>query len=120
LRESRQLNDQNPIEFRVRENGDVFVNENLVGRMTLLQVENPQTLQRESNSLFRASAETMMDGVPEGAISVRQGYVEGSNVNIINEMVQMIQLQRNFEMGQKVISTNDSTMDRSIDLARIM
>jgi flagellar basal body rod protein FlgG len=35
-------------------------------------------------------------------------------------MIAMIQLQRSFEMGQKVITTNDGTLERSIDMGRFM
>lgn len=51
-------------------------------------------------------------------VRLQQGFIETSNVNIVNEMVTMIQLQRMFELGQKVIQTNDSTLERSIDIGR--
>ncbi len=100
------------------ENGDVFVNNQTVGRIQLTDVENPQTLQRETGSHFSVTEETITTPIAQTDVSIKQGYVENSNVNIIKEMVEMIELQRMFEMGQKVIQTNDGTLDRSIDVGR--
>ncbi|MBK9248649.1 MAG: flagellar hook-basal body protein [Ignavibacteria bacterium] len=106
------------ITIRVQENGDVFSNDQSIGRLQLTDVENPQTLQRETGSHFSTTDDTITTPIPQAEISIKQGYVENSNVNIIKEMVEMIELQRMFEMGQKVIQTNDGTLDRSIDVGR--
>jgi flagellar basal-body rod protein FlgG len=50
---------------------------------------------------------------------MRQGWLEGSNVDVIKEMVEMINLQRQFEIGSKVITTNNETLDTSLRLGRI-
>ena len=59
-----------------------------------------------------------MNEVMEGDKMIKQFHLEGSNVNIVSEMVQMIEAQRQFEFGQKVIQTNDSTLDQSMELGR--
>ena len=41
---------------------------------------------------------------------VEQGHLEGSNVNIVNEMVNMIQAQRAYEMNSKVMQAADSML----------
>jgi flagellar basal-body rod protein FlgG len=46
---------------------------------------------------------------------VEQGVLETSNVNVINEMVNMITIQRAYEAGQKVITSIDSTLDRAVN-----
>lgn len=113
-----QMNNNKAVTLRVEENGEVFANELPVGKLQMFSVENPQTLQRHTGAQFAATDETVVNPVPEAEVMIKQGYVENSNVNIITEMVEMIQLQRLFEAGQKVISTNDGTLDRSIDLSR--
>ena len=40
-----------------------------------------------------------------------QGYTETSNVNIVNEMVQMIEINRAYEANQKSVQTQDTMMD---------
>ena len=113
-----QMDDTKAILLRVQETGEVFANEQTVGRIQLTDIENPQTLVRETGAHFSATDNTVMNPVPIEEASIRQGYVENSNVNIIKEMVEMIELQRMFEMGQKVITTNDGTLDRSIEIGR--
>ena len=116
---TESLNNEKAITLRVADSGEVFANEQPVGKIQLFSIENPQTLERHTGAQFAASEETNVSPVAAADITVKQGYVENSNVNIISEMVEMIQLQRLFEVGQKVISTNDGTLDRSIDIGKI-
>lgn len=115
-----QAGDNRSINVRVEDDGEIFANEMPLGRIQLVKVENPQTLVRESGTHFSETDETITDYVPQNETRIRQGYVENSNVDIIKEMVEMIELQRLFETGQKVIHTNDGTLDRAIDIGRFM
>ncbi|MEM7293364.1 MAG: flagellar basal body rod C-terminal domain-containing protein, partial [Pseudomonadota bacterium] len=45
-----------------------------------------------------------------GLGSIRQGFLETSNVNIVEEMVSMIETQRAYEMNSKAISTTDDML----------
>ena len=45
--------------------------------------------------------------------NVEQGVLETSNVNVVNEMVNMITIQRAYEAGQKVITSIDGTLDKA-------
>ena len=45
-----------------------------------------------------------------GMGSLVQGYVEGSNVNVVEELVSMIETQRAYEMNSKAISTSDQML----------
>ena len=56
-------------------------------------------------------------GAKDGKTAVRQYAVEESNVNIVNEMVQMIANLRSFEANQKVVSSIDHTLDKLINEA---
>ncbi|MNI40598.1 Flagellar basal-body rod protein FlgG [compost metagenome] len=48
-----------------------------------------------------------------GEVSVQQGVLEKSNVNIINEMVNMMTVMRSFETNQKVVQTLDETLGKA-------
>lgn len=111
-------NDERTQNIRINDNGEVFADNQFVGRVQVMNVENPQTLARANNSGFRPTDQTNYAPMQADSIRLKQGYLEASNVNIIGEMVAMIQLQRAFEMGQKVITTNDGTLERSIDIGR--
>ena len=47
--------------------------------------------------------------------TIQQGALEASNVNVIDEMVDMITIQRAYEAGQKVITSIDSTLDKAVN-----
>ena len=56
---------------------------------------------------------------PVADARVRQGYLEKSNVNVVEVMVDMLSSFRIFEAGQKAIQAQDETLDKAInELAR--
>lgn len=88
-----------------------------VGRIKLV---NPALtdIERGRDGLFR-----MKDGsvAPADAqVQVRSGMVEGSNVNAVEEMVDMIGLQRHYEMQVKLMKKADELSTRGNELLRIL
>ena len=86
----------------------------IVGNLQIVGFINPTGLQPVGENLFVESAAS---GAPQagtpgltGLGNLRQGALEGSNVNIVEEMVGMIETQRAYEMNSKVISTADGMM----------
>jgi flagellar basal-body rod protein FlgG len=61
-----------------------------------------------------ASSGTPNAGAPgaSGHGSLRQGFVEGSNVNVVEELVSMIATQRAYEMNSKAIQTSDQMLQK--------
>ena len=64
--------------------------------------------------------ENLYDLVDGGQITasdakVQQGCIEGSNVNVVDEMVKMITISRAYQAGQKVINTVDETLDKTVN-----
>lgn len=87
-----------------------------IGALQLATFINPAGLESKGENLF---AETSASGSPStstpgtnGAGTVSQGYVETSNVNVVEEMVNMIQTQRAYEINSKAISTSDQMLAR--------
>ena len=85
-----------------------------VGSIQLASFINPAGLQAIGQNLF---LETAASGSPStnspgsnGIGSLDQGYVENSNVNVVEELVNMIQAQRSYEMNSKAISTADQML----------
>ena len=58
----------------------------------------------------RAHAEVQRDQQVQLAFRIRQGFLETSNVNVVEELVTMIQTQRAYEMNSKVITTADEML----------
>ncbi len=89
----------------------------------LFQFRNPVGLEKQPNNLLAvtaASGPAMREDTNPGLIpsTIAQGYLEGSNVNVADEMVNLIVAQRAYEMNSKVITTTDSMMDTANNLKR--
>ncbi len=85
-----------------------------VGSVQLADFINPQGLQPAGENLYK---ETVSSGSPQtgtpglnGIGTVLQGNLEGSNVNVVQEMVDMIETQRTYEMNSKAVQTVDQMM----------
>jgi flagellar basal-body rod protein FlgG len=85
-----------------------------VGTLQLADFVNPAGLQARGENLLAESASsgTAQTGGPgqNGLGSLLQGSVESSNVNVVEEMVNMIETQRAYEMNTKAIQTTDQML----------
>jgi flagellar basal-body rod protein FlgG len=91
-----------------------------VGTLQLAMFVNPAGLQSLGENLY---GETASSGTPSsnapgsnGAGLLNQGYVETSNVNVVEELVNMIQTQRAYEINSKAIQTSDQMLQRLTQL----
>lgn len=88
----------------------------------LFQFQNPAGLEKTGSSLYRvtaASGQAINEATTTMAIqrsSVVQGYIEGSNVQVVDEMVNLIVAQRAYEMNSKVIQASDDMMGQANQL----
>jgi flagellar basal-body rod protein FlgG len=87
-----------------------------VGQLQIATFVNPGGLDPLGGNLFAESASsgTANAGAPgtNGLGSLRQGFVEGSNVNVVEELVSMIATQRAYEMNSKSIQTSDQMLQK--------
>jgi flagellar basal-body rod protein FlgG len=85
-----------------------------VGTLQLANFINPSGLQPNGNNLLTetAASGTATTGSPasNGMGAINQGYTESSNVDVVEEMVNMIETQRAYEMNTKAIETNDQML----------
>jgi len=91
-----------------------------VGALQLTNFINPAGLESKGENLY---VETGASGNPStntpgsnGAGTILQGYVETSNVNVVEELVNMIQTQRAYEINSKAITTSDQMLQRLTQL----
>lgn len=92
-------------------------------KIALYQFNNPGGLSRVGDTLFAATDASGQAINEETNPNVRksriiQGYLEGSNVQVANEMVNLIVAQRAYEMNSKAITTSDSMMETANNLKR--
>jgi flagellar basal-body rod protein FlgG len=85
-----------------------------LGQLTLTTFVNPAGLQAMGENLFQetAASGTPNEGRPGDAAfgTLKQGALEGSNVQVVEEMVDMIAAQRTYEMNTKVLSAADNML----------
>ena len=91
-----------------------------IGQLQLSTFLNPAGLQAQGENLF---GETDASGAPtqtnpgiNGAGILSQGYVEASNVNVVEELVNMIATQRAYEINSKAVQTSDQMLQRLAQL----
>lgn len=89
-------------------------NPSQLGQITIASFTNPAALQASSDNfmLETAASGPAQIGVAgqEGRGNIRQGMLEGSNVNIVEELVDMIDTQRAYEINSKMISAVDEML----------
>lgn len=91
-----------------------------LGQLAMSSFINPAGLEPIGQNLFKESAASgqPQQGVPgtNGLGTLKQGYLESSNVNVVQELVTMIQTQRAYEMNSKAISTSDQMLAKLAQL----
>lgn len=99
------------------ERGNVIVDGQQVATLGIAGFANPQALLLYGENMYDATAAA---GLRAGTATVHQGYLEMSNTNVIEEMVDMITITRAYEAGQKMIQTVDTTLQKSVnDIGRV-
>lgn len=93
-----------------------------LGQITLAKFMNPAGLENMGGNLYK---QTAASGSPEintpgqnNAGTMMQGYLEASNVNVVNEMVELIMAQRAYEINSKVITTSEQMLATINNLKR--
>ncbi len=87
--------------------GDVTVD-----RLRVVRFDNERYLKKQGNSLWKANEISGEAHIAEGRErpETKQGMLETSNVNVVNEMVKMIEVNRAYEASQKAIQSEDTMM----------
>lgn len=105
-------------DFAVSASGDITdLTGGILDRLKIVSFENPEALSKIGDNLLMAG---------ENAVSrdfkgeIQQGFLEMSNVNTVNEMINMITVSRAYEANQKVLQTQDEMLGRAVsDVGRV-
>lgn len=95
----------NDSEFYIDENSNVFVNGQSTQRLLTADFEDYTTLDKVGDNYY-----TGENPIYNAVVNVHQNYLEASNVNITEEMVNMMTVMRNYESVQKVLTMIDDSM----------
>lgn len=98
--------------FSILADGGIIQDGAQVGKLKLVSIQNTDSLRKQGNNLLLGSEETTIEKFNG---TIQQGFVEQSNVNIVQEMVDMISVSRAYEANQKVLQAQDSTLDKAVN-----
>ena len=100
--------------FKVNEDGIIYTADtnDVIDRFKTVRFDNERYLKKTGQNLYKDTDISGPAHIAEGKERPRflQGYIETSNVNVVNEMVRMIEVNRAYEANQKTISSEDSMM----------
>ncbi len=100
-------------EVRVTEHGEVYVDGTLAGRLRIEQFVPGTALQAEGGSLLRATATR-----PAVGTVVRQGYLEGANVQGMAQLVEMMANLRSYEANAEALRIQSEALGELVRAAR--
>ncbi len=94
----------------------------VVGRLAMASIRNPESLIAVGNSNFQASAETALPAIGEpdtgGRGKILGGSLEASTVDIAREFTDLIVLQRGYQANARVVTAVDELSQETINLKR--
>ncbi|KOS60788.1 flagellar hook-basal body protein [Lysinibacillus agricola] len=105
-------------DFRLDENGAIYVNNQQVARVGVSFATNPNMLRKQDNGLIRTeNGENLPTAYGANGVSftLRQNYLEGSNVDSSRTMTDLMTAYRAFEANQKVLQAYDRSMEKAVN-----
>ncbi|MER3522592.1 MAG: flagellar basal-body rod protein FlgF [Ignavibacteria bacterium] len=103
---------------RILPTGEIHVGTKAIGALRIVDFEDTTRLQKAGGALFSLDS-TDDTGMHEVELpTVRQGYLEESNVDGIAEMIEMIEITRHFESNQKAIASQDATLEKVLEVGK--
>ena len=112
--------DKTPVtSLMINEKGEIYLGEKKLDRIRTVDFTDKDVLHPENNNLFSAPEDVTPEDVAAPAVTVHQGYLEESNVDIIKEMIAMIDSRQSFETSQKMIRSQETTLDHANEVGRM-
>ena len=102
--------------IQITRNGEIFLDGELTDRLLIANVVDVNALEKIVANLYRSSVGALITQLEPEQFIIRQGMLEGSNVQPVSEMVSLIEMQRNFETTQRVARAMDDILGRATQL----
>lgn len=81
-------------------------------KMMIVDIEDKSLLRKQNDGLY-AQSETLH--LEAQNTKLRQGFLESSNVDLVKQMVEMIEISRNFEINQRMVKIQDERLGKSVN-----
>ena len=102
----------------ILQDGRIIQNTNVVATIQVARFDSPQFLQRYQDNSFiigDGGAQVISTTAEEANATVNQGYLESSNISVVNEMTSIITIQRNYDTNAKAMQAEDDTLDIAVN-----
>ena len=110
----------NSKDININEKGEILSADNVVDRLKLVDFNDYKALRKEGDNLYKILTEDWIDNGKHFEGIVNQGSIEGSNVNSVKEMVDMISMLRTYEANQRLIKAHDELLGKAVnDVGRL-
>lgn len=101
-------------DMTVTEKGEVFSDAQSVDKLRLVDFDDYKVLRKEGNGLVKIAEGIEAEPVITAGI-IQQGFLEGSNVNSVKEMVEMLTMMRTYEANQRIIKIHDELIGKAVN-----
>jgi len=102
------------IPVAITEKGEITQNGERLANLRIGDFKKPYRLLRSGTSCFRPQMPENPE-IESAGFAIRSGYLEGANVDMIRNMVQMIGAYRNFEADQRALLAQDETLEKAVN-----
>ncbi len=107
-----------PSQVVINDQGEVLVDGAIVDKLKVVSIDDPAAFTKIGGNLYGRNGRGQAP--PVETVSLRQGFLEDSNVNPVEEMVRMIEIFHFYQTGQKMIQSQDRLLNRVVnDLGRV-
>jgi flagellar basal-body rod protein FlgG len=103
--------------FTVSDTGEITGDTAIPDFLEIVEFPDPGVLRKTGDNLYTVYGDAAP--VPSEGTAVRQGMLEGANVDICEELVDMISVYRKYEASQKIANMTDKTLELAVNLGRI-
>lgn len=100
------------LKYGIASDGSITQNGEVVDTIGVVDIDNYDYINKYGENLY-----DLIEGgnIVASEAVVQQGMLESSNVNVVDEMVSMITIARAYEAGQKMIQTEDATLEKTVN-----
>jgi len=115
----RPINLDEAADFSVSASGRIYTDGKEIAKLSIVDFADKRNeLGREGFNLYYSKTGSEPEQVFNA--TVKQGFLETSNVSVVDSMVEMIRFQRNYEANQKSVQSEDDTLNKAVnDIGRV-
>lgn len=106
-------------DISINKNGEIYIGKNQIAKIKIVKFQEMQKLLKVGGTLFATDESPRDIKNNDSDTTLRQGYLEESNVQSLSEMIQLVELSRSFEADQRTMRYQDGTLEKALEVGRI-